>query len=288
MDLNRLTRDADDLIRKVVSRYNTLYVPAGTISQVELDLMLEDIRRLYDTFKTIGQVNLTLHNPRLSSEVVVNRDVKDETQNLAATPAANPVTPASTPEPAESSVSAESEPVLEFSEEPILTHEAIEAEEPEEVAEFQTATVSETENIFTATATETKEEEPIPVQYEKPVSPISSVQPSGTLADKFNTGNKSFSESMATSQGQGGVGARILFHPISDLTTGIGLNEKFHFIAELFGNNAVLYEEAITRINKAVNLDEANWILQKYHSPEWEMKQDGLIRLKEFIKRRFM
>ena len=78
MDLNRLTRDADDLIRKVVSRYNQLYVPAGSISQLELDLMLDDMRKLYDTFKTIGQVHLTLQNETARPEVLVNKQLPAE------------------------------------------------------------------------------------------------------------------------------------------------------------------------------------------------------------------
>jgi hypothetical protein len=56
----------------------------------------------------------------------------------------------------------------------------------------------------------------------------------------------------------------------------------------LFGNNPAQYEEAIARINKAVNADEAGWILQKYHSAEWQNKAETLQRLKDFVKRRFI
>jgi hypothetical protein len=84
------------------------------------------------------------------------------------------------------------------------------------------------------------------------------------------------------------MGSRLQFQPISDLITGIGLNDKFSFISDLFANNASKYEEAIHRINKAVNLDEANWILQKYHSAEWEQKHETLVRMKDFVKRRFI
>jgi hypothetical protein len=110
----------------------------------------------------------------------------------------------------------------------------------------------------------------------------------GMLADKFNTGNKSLSETIAPSQDERNISSRLLFHPIADLATGIGLNDKFSFRAELFANDAVRYDEAITRINKAVNLDEANWILQKYHSPDWDSRHETLTRLKDFIKRRFI
>ena len=83
MDMNHLTRDADTLIRKVVSRYNQLYVPTGHLSQVELDLMLDDLRKLYDTFKTIGQLNLTLQQSQHKSEVSVGAPMQQKTTSDA-------------------------------------------------------------------------------------------------------------------------------------------------------------------------------------------------------------
>ena len=140
------------------------------------------------------------------------------------------------------------------------------------------------------------QDEPEKPAVEKPVEetyfkagPAPDPEPAAAmLADRFSTDSKSLSETMASSRANGVMGSRLLYQPISDLSTGIGLNDKFSFISELFGNNPVLYEEAITRINKAVNIDEAGWILQKYHSTEWEHKHETLARLKDFIKRRFI
>jgi hypothetical protein len=288
MDLNRLTRDADDLIRKVVSRYNQLYVPAGQISQVDLDLMLDDMRKLYDTFKTIGQINLTLQGTTNKPEVSVSNDFRAEPQPKAET------TPP--PAPAENVSSArqqEPAPAPKPEPEPVYT--------PEPQAQTVETAISKTEPEIKE---ETKFEEPIEKPVEsKPVftesavpeSPVAqkntddtqTVASHSTFAEKYTTGNKSLSETLASAQLQG-AGPRVLFQPITDLTTAIGLNDKFSFISELFANNAIQYEEAITRINKAVNLDEANWILQKYHTPDWDQKQETLLRIKEFIKRRFV
>ena len=110
----------------------------------------------------------------------------------------------------------------------------------------------------------------------------------GTLADRFATGNKSLSETIAPSQAAGGTGSRLMFQPIADLTTGIGFNDRFSFIRELFDNNTLRYDEAIGRINKAVNHDEAGWILQKYHTPDWDQKEESVVKMKEFLKRRFV
>jgi len=307
MDLNQLTRDADELIRKVVSRYNQLYVPADNISQVELDLMLDDMRRLYETFKTIGYVNLTLQHESGKPEVSVKSVLPKEAEKTAAeVPVLSelPVHPAEAvsakpqpeplPEPQpEITQELQPEPTQEtatlskheLKQEITLKPEIVEEEEPESISEpeFENEAVSESPIAI----------EPDP---KKPASPTThkdtpAIQPQQTpamLADKFNIGNKSLSETIGSSQAQGGVGSRMMYHPISDLTSGIGLNDKFSFISELFGNNPAQYDEAITRINKAVNADEASWILHKYQSTDWDQKQESLARLKDFIKRRFI
>jgi len=266
MDLNILTRDADDLIRKVVSRYNSLYIPAGKISQVELDLILDDLRKLYDTFKTISHVNIALQNNIPKPEVLVKPAVQTTVEPVAATPLyteqivqeVKQTSPAPNPEPE-------------------MSTEAVSPVYEEIRQEFETG----------------KEQKSEPVSNPLPETPIKtafqSINPEPTtLADKFTTGSKSLSESLAGMQTQNAIASKLNNHPIADLLTGISLNDKFSFITELFRNNPAQYEEAITRINKAVNVDEANWILQKYHTPEWDQQQETHHRLKDFVKRRFV
>lgn len=294
MDINRLTRDADDLIRKVVSRYNQLYVPTGKISQVELDLILDDLRKLYDTFKTIGQVNLTLQNNIPKPEVSVISGIQAETQSATEHIPAEAEKPTYTPTPPQETVfqqpepKPEPEPIIETqpepTPEPVFTDEKEFEYMPKPVSENKPEPESQVQSEPPASRFEpTIEEKP-----ETPVPPSTHEPVHSTLADKFSTGNKSLSETMASSQFNGALGSRVNFQPLSDLTTGIGLNDKFSFISELFGNSASQYEEAIVRINKAVNLVEANWILQKYAIPEWDHQHESLERLKDFIKRRFV
>ena len=313
MDLNRLTRDADDLIRKVVSRYNQLYVPAGNISQVELDLMLDDLRKLYDTFKNIGQVSLTLQNSLVKPEVRVNIAVPVNSQPVSsASPvfsekqvhpvdiAAEPPQSDPDPEPineVKPVITSEPEPEMDL----IKANEVESVPEPETEAEMTLIKEKEVESVpepepeadpvgenqVLATTEISDMGKPVLNNFEKN-NPVYSDPTPATLADRFNSGNKSLSETMVSSQPLPGIGSRLQFQPISDLNTGIGINDKFSFINELFSNNPVQYDEAINRINKAVNLDEANWILQKYHSSEWEQKHESLNRLKDFVKRRFI
>jgi len=313
MDLNLLTRDADNLIRKVVSRYNQLYVPAGQISQVELDLLLDDLRKLYDTFKTIGQVNLTLQQNQNKPEVTVATSVNTHVQPKSAevSESSHPVqeeeaAPAAFQKPQPEK---EPEPIVEAATEPTsesLAEPETETEpETEKIPEIESEKIVENDYIAEPEIDETETfhspvgentvtaKEEIP-EMQKPAEPntektyTTEKHESSLLADRFNTANKSLSETIAASSANSFVGGRMQFQPIADLATGIGLNDKFTFINELFGNNPAQYDEAITRINKAVNADEAGWILQKYHSSEWQNKEETLQRLKDFVKRRFI
>jgi hypothetical protein len=303
MDLNRLTRDADELIRKVVTRYNQLYAPAGSVSQVELDLMLDDLRKLYDTFKTIGQINLTLQQNAQKPAVSVNAPIQNKQQhNTTSSENTTPAqttdnykteadfqpAPAAKTEPTPSSYSP-ADPETEIVQENVVTASSDSLNDPEPAWKTEPETEPVVENIIQEESPKiTETEKPAPKPAESPVQTSGPDSSPSLLADKFNTGSKSLSETIASSPAEGVVGSRLLFHPIADLTTGIALNDKFSFISELFANNAVTYEEAVTRVNKAVNLDEANWILQKYHTADWEQKHESLTRLKDFIKRRFI
>jgi len=308
MDLNLLNRDADDLIRKVVSRYNQLYVPAGNFSQLELDLMLDDLRKLYDTFKTIGQVHLTLQNETVKQEVSVNAHVPAaSTYETAAMPASAEKTyraPETTPTFFQPDPEPEPEPETEIVAD--SEHEAELETEPDPITELEVkAPAAEVEANETPVAEalvyEPVLEKPVPAEpvisyVEKPVQEttensipvVNAESTTSMLADRFNSGSKSLSETIASTQTQGVMGSKLLLQPLTDLSSGIGLNDKFHFISELFSNNPTQYQEAITRINKAVNIDEAGWILQKYHTAEWAQKAETLARLKDFIKRRFI
>lgn len=304
MDLNRLTHDADDLIRKVVSRYNQLYIPAGNISQLELDLMLDDLRKLYDTFKNIGHINLTLQNTLNKPEVKVSPLVSEDSQHVLSSAQAFSEKQVISPEPAptpyqpqpDHEVIAEAVPETksetEFTSEPEFKSEPeAEVVSPVETIELTTEPETETEpasEIQALAVPEIPENTPSIDDIAENSNPATAESAPAMLADKYNTVNKSLSETMASTQAQSVMGSRLQFQPISDLITGIGLNDKFSFISDLFGNSAAHYDEAITRINKAVNIDEANWILQKYHTASWDQKQETLARMKDFVKRRFI
>ncbi len=58
MDLTYYIKRADDLIQKILDDYGDLFQhKSGKISQVDLDLLLDDLKSAYDIFKRISKIN---------------------------------------------------------------------------------------------------------------------------------------------------------------------------------------------------------------------------------------
>jgi hypothetical protein len=85
------------------------------------------------------------------------------------------------------------------------------------------------------------------------------------------------------------VMAHLKLKPIDDLKSGIGLNEKFLFIRELFGNDHLAYAEAIEKLNAAPSLESAEEILASEVLPQqqWDLETEAALSFLHLIFRRF-
>ncbi|MDP2187089.1 MAG: hypothetical protein Q8J69_00265 [Sphingobacteriaceae bacterium] len=85
------------------------------------------------------------------------------------------------------------------------------------------------------------------------------------------------------------VMAHLKLKPIDDLKSGIGLNEKFLFIRELFGNDHLAYADAIEKLNAAPSLNAAEQILASEVLPQqqWDLETEAALSFLHLIFRRF-
>ena len=82
---------------------------------------------------------------------------------------------------------------------------------------------------------------------------------------------------------------KLALDPIKDLKAGIGTNDKFQFIASLFGGDDKAFEQAIKTINGFKIYAEAQfWIKQNLRSKfQWEEDSKTVIAFDQLVKRRF-
>ena len=73
--------------------------------------------------------------------------------------------------------------------------------------------------------------------------------------------------------------------PINDINNAIGLNDKFIFIRELFGNNKELYHETIQVLNNFDTFENAVTFLNENF--DWAEDDTNFERLKELVRRKY-
>lgn len=252
MEMNRLTREADELIRRIVARYNSLYSPSGSVSQIELDLMLEDIRSMYEKFRLIGQLNLQHQS----------QDIRKPS-----TPA-----PAATTEPTAS----KPEPPVEKT----VQHE------PEAEPDEMESNAARSETVQEDTSVISTQHEQSPAYQDnapshEPEHPI--------LAERYKSDQKSLGEVISAGSVQDdNLGSRLGNTPVTDLKSVIGLAEKFAFINELFGGDPLAYEKAIVQLNGSSRLAEAEAYLGTLRlNHRWPADSQMAGVLAEIVRRKF-
>ena len=267
---------------------NKIVAHGDEVSRIELDLLLEDLRRLYDVALGMCEDNGRVDVPLAASKeeheesAVVEPDEEILSSTVMATMAAmgavaQPVE--SQPEkPHEESAVEQKQlepevPVeqprmedLEHNDNALLFDEIIiEEEKPESVSqeippvvEHETAPV-----VVEAEPIAEKEEDPM----EEPVSEPGH-QAAGTQASLLDYLKRPVEEKPTVrtlGEKLGGVesGERRVESgldsgkKISDLRTVININDKFSFMSELFHNNMKAYNDFILRLNAIDNRDEA-------------------------------
>ena len=74
--------------------------------------------------------------------------------------------------------------------------------------------------------------------------------------------------------------------PVKDLTKAIGINDRFLFQRELFGDNADLLNQTIAQVNQMASLEEAeNFISANFN---WDQNNSTVIAFNQLIGRRFI
>lgn len=76
---------------------------------------------------------------------------------------------------------------------------------------------------------------------------------------------------------------------LGDLKSGIGINDKFQFIAELFAGSGDKYEDTIKQLNSLETLESSLVYLEELSRQySWKEDSEPAQRLTELVKRRFI
>lgn len=205
-------------LEKIVERNNFLNKKDENISLIELDILMQDMRDLYDIYAQIKkkiEEKDHVSKPEIKREAVVREEP-------------------SRPQPEE--VKVEEKIIEEVKPEPEKMPDNTSKATIQEVVP---ETPSKPENNNKASVGDKYEDEKQPIG-EKLVSIESSVHDKIVVNKEDNS-----------------IGARLQQKSINSLKDAIGVNEKFLFINELFNGNIQAYNEAVEKLNNFKDINEA-------------------------------
>ena len=239
------------------------------IPQIEIDIVKENIRRLYDTITSFQIVEKpTQFNVQVEA-------IDDEISNLL--------------DEASQMFEQEKEKQI-IEQETVLEEQALEEKiEPEIPDEKTIAEVHE--------EIKEKVETDIKIEIKKPGPKASSEKELKVKLEPKETkkplGGKTVYvldvEPDEIDEDEEFKSSKIIKKPIKSLKAGIGINDKFMFINDLFEGNAKLYNKNIKKLDAKENLQEALYLLADMKDENlWDTSDSVFHQFKIYIERRFI
>jgi hypothetical protein len=111
------------------------------------------------------------------------------------------------------------------------------------------------------------------------------ISESNIVADKFTAASATIYEQIGGSiESDEDASSDHIQIPITDLNDAIGINDKFLFIREIFGGNQSPYNEAIAKLNKSNDLEDARAVILSYTGEIQE--SEAIVQLLDLVKRK--
>lgn len=273
---------------------------------LDIDLILEDLRQLYKEFEKI-RLNSSLQlklaeasEPGHKSQQVVNKEpaLNEARQTLvdkqdcawADSELQKAALPATSPESIPS-MNSMREVVADFD---ATTVHVSEPEKPT-ISVFQpTETVlAKPADLFCLPQNpiETTVAPPPKPPVVAPPQDLSKNKNAHPVAEQTTPKDNSLHQRLAEQKEDKSLSARLQMIPIAHIKEGIGINEKFRFINELFAGNLQQYNEAAERLNNFSNIDEAFEYLNalgKNHGWDENNSAETIEKLAGIVMRRYM
>ena len=103
-----------------------------------------------------------------------------------------------------------------------------------------------------------------------------------TLADKFSSPADLYEEQTSTRKIERDLSDQLKVKSITSLSEVIGISDKFLFMGEIFDGNKEAYAQAISKLDKAENLEDAMEIIMSY--TEQNSENEAVVQLLELVK----
>ncbi|MFN5318812.1 MAG: hypothetical protein ACK5CY_08220 [Bacteroidia bacterium] len=290
MDVRRMQEEINHLLIKLEEQYGRILSYNEKIPVVEIDLVLKDVRDLYEGFldlRTAAEWQRRNEKPAEQAAPQAQPVSKPEAAitNVQAAPASVKsettaiVETAKVEEPAKESAKEDESTVASAPkvQDPVIaTNVALPSENPPVVGP-KVDLLQERQKDFVPTVRKIglKTPEPEPVVSEPKKESL--FDKATSLYDKI------------TKPAEKTVAGQVSRQPISNIKAAIGINEKFLYLKELFKNNVNDYNEALEKLNNFDSYMEAEDFFQELKTKySWNPESKSFQGLAELLNRRYL
>jgi len=242
-----------------------LAIEKETISSIDRDLILEKLRKAYDSMLFENEVE----KPIISTPSQA-QPIKVKVEKVPEIPA-KPSVPEIKPQ-------VQADPIQILSKK--SAHENTKTFERTSI--FDPIKKVKPEEVVEANRVEENPKEP---QKPKEQS-ILETQQAESLAEKFQGKQKFMTDSLSNQIRTKPVAAQLQDKPINDLTKEIGVHDKFLFIKELFNGDSKSYEDTINKVNQFDDIAKALIYIQENFN--WNENSKAAGKFIELIRRKLL
>ncbi|HQN98850.1 MAG TPA: hypothetical protein PKU86_05315 [Bacteroidales bacterium] len=261
MNMNKAEKDfiideIFDMVEVLKEQLHSFKTEDIKIPQIELDICLDNIRRLYEKLRLLDNLN---SGKLPQSQAILSQSKEPTSIHLQF-------------EKIEETQAVENEKSL-----------ATETTNPPPLTPPLTAKPE----LYDKPIEPLKKQSPKPKNI--PFTPDLFSEETPTIADKLAEEKPTLIDKLAVHNDDKSIVENLTNRPLADLRAAIGINEKFLFVNELFGGSLQEYNQAIQALNQAGNLDSALEIFNSYQVRfRWNPKLPGVNKLMELIQRRYL
>lgn len=277
MDKKYIKKEILNLAETIIEQSEIICAHENEIPLIELDIVKENIRILYNAYTRLSKMNFTEEPPAFNNKPVAEKapDEFIQVTQVAQVAPLEEVIHQTTKEP---------EPDIEMPEPEMPKPEMPDPEMPEppifEPEKSEQPPVVKPIEIKPPTVTVVQKSQ------QKPVDLFSDTP---TMADKFKNDTPSLNDKIASQKSDASLAGKINKTRIDDMRMAIGINEKFRFVNELFEGNLADYNEAINRLNACSNADEASDAFNGFAAHfKWNVGSEIYNALRELVTRRYI
>ena len=118
---------------------------------------------------------------------------------------------------------------------------------------------------------------------EKKAEPKQEKKEVGILADKISPQSSHLiNETIA--QKKPDLSSRLQTAPLASIASGIGINDRFLYIRELFQGNADLYSDTVRQLDVVESIDDALDFIERHFS--WNKEDEAVLKFLHLVQRR--